>query len=692
MVVAGPSYELHKKRMAEQSRKRSMLGRDIGSIPPIVNPERRKQCRTSFRLFCETYFPKRFHLGWSPDHLIVIARIETVVMHGGLFAIAMPRGNGKTTLCVAAAIWATLYGWHRYTMMIGQTKDKGKKLVESIKSEFQNNDLLLEDFPEALYPIRCLENETRRALGQTHYGTSTMMKWKDGLVIMPTINGSQCSGTIIESLGLEGDVRGANLTSPEGDVLRPTLVIPDDPQTDESARSPTQCDTRLALMNGAVLGLGPPTGKPLAGIMPCTVIQEGDMADRVLDRKISPDWCGERMKMIYEFPTNTKLWDEYAIIRTESLEQYGDIRDATAFYINNRKAMDEGGRAAWDERYKDGEVSAIQHAMNKLYQDERAFWAEYQNEPLPDNAVDEGVLSIEEICKKTNNHKRGVVPIEMTNLVGYIDIQDKVLYWGVLAFDDDFNGSIIDYGTFPDQRLRYYTLANVRKTLKLAFPGESLESRIYQGLDGLGKIMAGHEYEIDGGKGVMSISKVLIDANWGYSTNTVFKWCRENDHGDMFMPCHGRGIGASHQPMNEYKKKKGEKLGHNWYLPTIKDRRTIRHVAYDTNYWKSFLHGRLCVPKGGTSTLTLFKHEHKNGHRMLAEHLRAETRYKTEGRGRLVDEWKLVNKNQDNHWLDVFAGCYVAASMMGATMKTLLGNQKKKRRRRRMSDMQRGVA
>lgn len=87
--------------MKEQARLRNALlshsGRDIGELPAVVNPERKAAAAGSFRFFCETYFPQTFHLAWSADHLKVIAKIEQAVVHGGLFALAMPRGSGKTT-------------------------------------------------------------------------------------------------------------------------------------------------------------------------------------------------------------------------------------------------------------------------------------------------------------------------------------------------------------------------------------------------------------------------------------------------------------------------------------------------------------------------------------------------------------------------------------------------------------------
>lgn len=68
--------------------------------------------------------------------------------------------------------------------------------------------------------------------------------------------------------------------TPDGRSVRPELVVLDDPQTDESARSLSQCATRESILAGAVLGLAGP-GKKISGIMPCTVIRPGDMRERV---------------------------------------------------------------------------------------------------------------------------------------------------------------------------------------------------------------------------------------------------------------------------------------------------------------------------------------------------------------------------------------------------------------------------
>jgi len=103
-------------------------------------------------------------------------------------------------------------------------------------------------------------------------------------------------------------------------TVRPTLVVLDDPQTDESARSLSQCATRESILAGAVLGLAGP-GTKISGIMPCTVIRPGDMADAILDRDRHPEWNGQRTKLVYAFPTDEALWKRYAEVRAESLRQ-----------------------------------------------------------------------------------------------------------------------------------------------------------------------------------------------------------------------------------------------------------------------------------------------------------------------------------------------------------------------------------
>ncbi|MEQ9616647.1 MAG: hypothetical protein RLN60_01290 [Phycisphaerales bacterium] len=679
-------YEAYRERKAREARSLSLSGRDIGELPEIVEPDRRESCERDFRAFCERYFPLTFHMDWSDDHLKVIAKIERAVLEGGLFAMAMPRGSGKTSLCETACLWALLYGHREFVTLVGADEAHAEQMLDAIKAELENSDDLLGDFPEVCAPIRALEGIHQRAAGQLHFCKQTHIGWTAREIVLPSIEGSAASGSVIRVAGITGRIRGMKHKRPDGSSVRPSLVLIDDPQTDESARSPSQCANRERILAGAILGLAGP-GSKIAGLMTVTVVRPDDLADRLLDREKHPAWQGERTKMVYEFPKSDALWSRYAQLRAEGLRAERGLVDATAFYREHRAEMDTGAVVAWESRFNHDELSAIQHAMNLKLQNEAAFFAEYQNEPLPeDTGIDDELLDADAICAKVNNHARALVPASATALTMFIDVQGKCLFWLVAAWEEDFTGSVIDYGAEPGQKMAYFTLRDVKRTLQLAAPHAGLEGAIYAGLERLCERTIGREWKRDGG-GTAHIDRCLIDANWGQTTDVVYEFCRQSKHAGIVLPSHGRYVGASSIPFSEYKRKRGDRIGLNWRVPTNAGKRAVRHALFDTNYWKSFVQARLATPMGDPGSLSLFGSKPER-HRLLAEHLTAEHRVRTEGRGRTVDEWKLRASALDNHWLDCLVGCAIAASMHGAV---LFGTDRKAaaRPRMRLSELQR---
>jgi len=658
-------YEAYRDRKAREARAMSLSGRDIGELPEVTDAARKDRARSDFRFFCEAYFPQTFHLRWSADHLRVIAKIEQAVLEGGLFAMAMPRGSGKTSLCETACLWALAFGHREFVALIGSDEDHAAGMLDSIKAELENSELLAADFPEVCHPIRSLEGITQRAAGQLYQGKQTHIGWTAKEIVLPTIEGSAASGAIIRVAGITGRIRGMKFKRADGQSVRPSLVLIDDPQTDESARSPSQCANRERVLAGAVLGLAGP-GEKIAGLMTLTVVRPDDLADRLLDRDKHPQWQGERTKMVYAFPSDEALWAKYAEMRADGLRADKGLAAATRFYKRNRKAMDVGAKIAWPERYNHDEASAIQHAMNLRLQDEAAFFAEYQNEPLPEVEADDDLLTADQIAAKTNAMGRGVVPIACTRVTAFIDVQGKLLYWLVAGWEDDFTGYVLDYGAWPDQKQAYFTLRDAKRTLSAATPRAGQEGAIYAGLEALTADLLGKAWRRDDGAD-LRIERCLIDANWGASTDVVYQFCRQSGFGGIVMPSHGRYVGASSIPFSDYKRKRGERVGLNWRVPVVTGKRAIRHALYDTNYWKSFVHARLAVPMGDPGCLSLFGRDVK-AHRLVAEHLTSEYRVKTEGRGRTVDEWKIRVAGIDNHWLDCLVGSAVAASMQGAVL------------------------
>jgi phage terminase large subunit GpA-like protein len=295
---------------------------------------------------------------------------------------------------------------------------------------------------------------------------------------------------------------------------------------------------------------------------------------------------------------------------------------------------------------------------------DNAFYAEYQNDPLPSISDQMEVLTAAAIDKKKNGYKRGVVPAKTTHITAFIDVQQTILYWMVCAWEDNFSGAIIDYGTHPEQGRSYFTMRDAKRTIQIEHKESGFEANLYAALDKCVSMLAGREYRHDDGT-AMRLERLMIDANWGASTDIVYQFCRATPFANIVVPSHGRYIGASSLPMSEYAKRAGDRVGPNWRMPGTAGKRAVRHCLYDTNFWKSFMVARLQTAVGEPGCLSLFGH---HDHGLLSDHLLAEAPVRTEARGRVVDEWKTKMVGQDNHWLDCLVGNCVAASMSGVAI------------------------
>jgi hypothetical protein len=70
------------------------------SIPLCVNPDRRQHCLEDPQLFLKTYFPDRFYNPFASHHVEMINAIANCATDGGSQALAAPRGDGKTEICL----------------------------------------------------------------------------------------------------------------------------------------------------------------------------------------------------------------------------------------------------------------------------------------------------------------------------------------------------------------------------------------------------------------------------------------------------------------------------------------------------------------------------------------------------------------------------------------------------------------
>ncbi len=654
-----PGYEKHKQRTAERERNNSRAGRDIGDLPPVVDQARRDRAERDLRFFLETYLSATFNLKWSKDHLEVIAKIEESVLKGGLFALAMPRGSGKSSLCEGACIWAMLFGHRNFVALIGATAKHAEDSLTSIKTEFEANDLLLEDFPESVFPIRCLEGIANRCSGQLYQGERTRIVWKKDTIVLPSIAGARSSGAIIKVAGITGQVRGMKFKRWDGTTARPQLVIVDDPQTEESAESITQCNSRERTLAKAVLGLAGPKTK-IAGVMPCTVIFPGDVADRLLNRDLYPVWNGARMRMLKSFPANMDLWEKYRDIRNDSLRKGRLGVEATTFYLKHRKKMDQGAEVSWPERFNDDEVSGIQHAMNWYLTDRAAFLSECQNAPEVEALGSSNNLTADLILEKVNNTKRGSVPRSTAKLTCFVDVGKYVHWWMVCGWDELFGGNIIDYGCWPIQNRANFAALDARPSLIDAYPNMTEEARLFKSLNELTTHLLTRDFLQLETAAPMRIERCLIDA--GAFAEQIYEFCRISKFAGSLLPSKGYAVKKG-VPIDEWKKIPGQSRGPSWRLATSAER-AGKLLTFDPNYWKSFVADRLLTPLGTKGTLML-PGASRDEREMLLDHLTCEYRTADIHKGRVFDVWETRPGRSDNHWFDCLVGNAVTASLLG---------------------------
>lgn len=693
----------HRSKAKERSRIRSAEKADIGLIPVVVNPERREACRLDLLKFLVTYFPESCGLSpFGADHIRLVQRLQEAMLLGGRFANAVYRGAAKTTISECAAIWGCLYGHQRFIPVFAADASLASGILDSIKKELFENDLLIEDFPEVTAAILHLGGKSQGARSQTYNGRHTHIAWSADKIVFPTIVLADSrddiptdaklqtlsSGAMIAGYGMTGSIRGLKHKRPDGTQQRPTFALVDDPQTDESAGTAAQVHKRMRLLRKTILrAAGHRTA--MGCVVNGTIIKPRDMMHQLTDHLLNPDFQSERIPLLHKFADRHKdLWlGEYKRLRTTyDPDVVGDqarAHDAAnEFYAEHHEEMNAGCVVSWESCFDAAkETSAVQHAYNILIDDgEEVFQSECQQDPLEDEIAD-GAVTVKPatIAKKLNGHDRLIVPHDVTDLTAMIDVQQDLLFWCVTGLNRTFGGHVVGYGAFPDQQSAYYTLGDCQTPMKDVFPGKSLEATLWAGLEACVDALCGREWARDDGTS-MRISKLLIDANWGKSTKTVYSFARQSKHSAVIIPSHGHYIGASGKPMAEYTPKAGERYGPGWMIP-LPGQHPVRHVTFDSNYWKSFAMNRLQAPMGSAGCIDLFG-DSPRVHEMFADHLTAEYFVTTSAKGRSVDEWKLKPHNPDNHWLDCFVGTCVAGSILGCRVEAVSGVRTAAKKRR----------
>ena len=170
---------------------------------------------------------------WSDDHLKVIAKIEQAVLDGGLFAMAMPR-SGKTSLCEIACLWALLYGHREFVAArrLGRRARGGDAGLDQGGAGEQRDPG--GGLPGGL-PSRSARSKasTSGLRGSSTKAKQTHIGWTAREIVLPTIPAPARRGDH-PCRRITGRIRGMKHKACRRRQRPPSLVLIDDPQTDES--------------------------------------------------------------------------------------------------------------------------------------------------------------------------------------------------------------------------------------------------------------------------------------------------------------------------------------------------------------------------------------------------------------------------------------------------------------------------
>lgn len=643
--------------MRERSRTRSADDRNIPSLPPVADPKRRIATMYDLGLFLKEYFPLKFFKEFCKNHLRFIHHLQRVVLEGGLQAIGMPRGQGKTVITRGAVVWAMGYGHRTATMIGAATKAEAKSFFDDVRGMF-TGEIFVADFPEIGVPLAALGETARLAGGQTYRSRPTGIILQETLLRLPTVPGSTASGSTMWAVGLNGAIRGKNIGTLDGRTLRPDFIVVDDPQKDDDAVNPkrvTKVETRI---DKSMLGLVG-DGENLAGVLSCTVIARDDAADRRLDREIYPQWNGLRFKMIEEFPERMDLWlGEYARLRRKV-----SAAAATAFYKENRKEMDRGAVVDWPSNYdRTMQISRLERGMQRLIDDAPSFYSECQNEPQG-KAVDSIIVDARTIRSRVNGLDRGVVPDRAQKLTAFADVHKEIIYWLVSAWDEELTGWIVDYGTFPKQATGYFgnTDAMLNKIGSI-YPDYGVDGSIQAAILATVQNLIEREFVRQNGEAKL-IDQIFVDS--GYKPVVVEEALGLLSPAEyrIVTPSMGRSVRATSKPFAHFNPQPGLTIGHHW-LYEKPGKRTQFHYIIDTNYYKTAVHEGFFTKPGNPKALTLWGLD-RDVHRLFSDHCTAEDATLVKANGREIYEFFTRVNRPDNHWFDCLVGCMAAASALG---------------------------
>ncbi len=260
------------------------------------------------------YLPHHFTLPFSSLHEYFCTRMERMAdIRGVKEGSIAPRGNSKTTVAsLGYPLYAICEELEDYIILAADSMSQAIQRVEAIAHELTNNSLLAKDYPHVF---------DQGAVWNKHHIVTR-------------------NGVHVQALGIRKKIRGAKQQQ-----FRPSCIISDDLDDDDIPFSPKKREKNIRWVEGNLLNLGKTdhTNYFFVGTalhQECVVCQLPKKGIHI-----------ETFSSIIEWPDRMDLWRKWEDMLID-LTQH-DVekrkRKAKAFYLRNKKTMDEGSEVLWPE-------------------------------------------------------------------------------------------------------------------------------------------------------------------------------------------------------------------------------------------------------------------------------------------------------------------------------------------------------
>lgn len=645
---AAVSQSVKHAKLIEASRRLARIIKHADPEPKVK--AQRTRLEKSLTAWMKHHGGEAFDRPFSADHKKCIAKIEAAVNDGGLFALAMPRGHGKSTILKWATLYCLLTGRRKYVVVIAATAELSQAIVDFARQQIQESETLHAHYPHVTTYARATDGKAIKAKYQLRAdGKTSGIHWSKTTLVLPEVSdvkgvAYKSNGAILEGHGLTGHIRGKWKDTKTGKTLRPDFVLLDDPQSRESAESESQCTLRGKIITGDVLGLAGPR-KRIAAVMPCTIIRKGDLADQFLSRQQHPEWQGETCSLVQKWPdAQDTLWAEYGVVFRED-----GLRAATEFYRTHQAEMDKGAVVSWEYRVRDGELSAIQTAENLLIESGEQFWAEYQNDPKDAAAAAPYRLTRESIAAHVTDRPAWVVPEGVHLVTCGADINPSYgISWAVIGFEGNHTAHVLGYGVealrIPQEWSEPQKMAAVFAAL------QGLRARL-NAQECRPRLMA---FDVRG---------------WNRDHALAFGAHADRDRGLPAIPAQGTGWKA-YRPT--HKSRIGDPR-EGCHMAADEKRR--KYLVVHSDYWREIMQLAFATSPGAPGSCSLPAGNHAEfADQILAEPLIGKHP------GPLGMEWLFTRKPGKNDLSDAMVMAYAAAAWSG--IGTGGGQQQPTRRRR----------